>query len=153
TVAHPTRVGRHGSIFAVTAKTFPVITGDGKRTLRRLILDHPRYRCQANVFFERFGERQQEVPRAGEEVRLGLAGKHAQGCLFTDGRGLVPPALEGAVDRLGGSCRGGFDLGRFDLRYEREEDLRAGRFRVVELNGVTSEPTGMYDPRRGPAFA
>jgi hypothetical protein len=153
TIAEPGRPGLHGEVFAVTAKSFPTITGDGKRSLRRLVLDHPRYRCQAGVFFERFGRDQHRVPAAGEIVRLGLAGNHAQGCLFTDGRAIVTPALAEAVDRVARAYRGGFDLGRFDLRAASEAELRAGRFGVVELNGVTSEPTGMYDPGRGPLFA
>ena len=41
----------------------------------------------------------------------------------------------------------GFHFGRFDVRAESEEALRAGRFRVLELNGVASEATHIYDPK------
>lgn len=40
----------------------------------------------------------------------------------------------------------GFYFGRFDLRSASVDDLRAGRFTIIELNGVTSEPTHIYDP-------
>ena len=41
----------------------------------------------------------------------------------------------------------GFCFGRFDLRYSDPDELRAGRgFAVIELNGVTSESTNLYDP-------
>jgi hypothetical protein len=43
----------------------------------------------------------------------------------------------------------GFDIGRFDLRCESLEELKEGRgFGIVELNGLTSEPTNLYDPKR-----
>ena len=39
------------------------------------------------------------------------------------------------------------EYSRFDVRYGREEEFRQGRaFAVVELNGVTSESTNLYDP-------
>src|SRR5690606_11014657 len=48
----------------------------------------------------------------------------------------------------------GFDLGRFDVRYANDDDLRRGRgFAIIELNGSTSESTNMYDPGRSVLWA
>ena len=41
----------------------------------------------------------------------------------------------------------GFFIGRYDIRYASEEDLRAGRFGIVELNGSGAEATSIYDAR------
>jgi hypothetical protein len=42
----------------------------------------------------------------------------------------------------------GFYFGRYDIRTPSVEDFQQGRnFKVVELNGVTSEATHIYDPR------
>ncbi len=42
----------------------------------------------------------------------------------------------------------GFFIGRYDIRYGREKDLRSGRqFQIVELNGATAEATSIYDSR------
>ena len=42
----------------------------------------------------------------------------------------------------------GFFIGRYDIRYENEEDFKHGlNFQIVELNGATSEATSIYDPR------
>ena len=65
--------------------------------------------------------------------------------MFTDAHGLVTPALVTAVDRAS-QAMPGFYFGRFDLRSASVDDLRAGRFTIIELNGVTSEPTHIYDP-------
>jgi hypothetical protein len=43
----------------------------------------------------------------------------------------------------------GFYFGRYDVRARSVEDFSAGRFTVIELNGVTSEATHIYDPRIG----
>ncbi|MDF1837202.1 MAG: hypothetical protein P1V35_04985, partial [Planctomycetota bacterium] len=43
--------------------------------------------------------------------------------------------------------------GRYDLMVPNGEDLRRGRnLSVIELNGITSEPTHIYDPKHGPIF-
>lgn len=144
-----------GFIFAITRKTFPIITGDGKRTIREHILRDPRLRCQARVFGARFRARLEEVVPAGEHLRLTNAGNHAQGCLFTDGSDLMTPELERAIDGIASAfAGGGLDFGRFDLRYEADEALRAGRgFAVIEVNGTTSEATNIYDPGRPALWA
>ncbi|MGD9791631.1 MAG: alpha/beta fold hydrolase [Phycisphaerales bacterium] len=156
-VRHPGRretdPGALGSIYAVTHKEFPVLVGDGVRTLEELILTHPRYRRQAGVFLDRFAAELSRVPGAGDEVRLAQAGNHAQGTLFRDGAHLVTPELSAAIDAMVRDF-GGLDFGRFDLRYTSVEALREGReFGIVELNGLTSEPTNMYDPGRSPVWA
>lgn len=147
TVSDPDRDGPHGHIYAVTHKTLPTLVGDGKRTLRQLILKHPRHRAQAAVFLERLHHRLAEIPDAGQTIPLGAAGNHAQGAMFLDGSRFITPQLEARVDRMARSFAGGFDIGRFDIRCENEEDLMQGRgLHIIELNGVTSEPTNIYDP-------
>ena len=54
--------------------------------------------------------------------------------------------LEAAIDRLSRDIRG-FYFGRYDLRAENFAELGAGNFKIIELNGVTSESTNIYDPR------
>ena len=67
--------------------------------------------------------------------------------MFLDGSRFVTPELEARIDRMARSFAGGFDIGRFDIRCESEEDLMQGRgLHIIELNGVTSEPTNIYDP-------
>ncbi len=152
-----------GRIYSITRKTFPVIEGDGVRTLEELIRAHPRFRMQAGVFLARLGARRRAVPARGERLRLGEAGNHAQGTMFTDGSDLITPALEAAINALSlafpggpgeGWTAGGFDFGRFDIRYASDDQLRRGEaFSIVELNGSSSEATALYDPSRGLLWA
>ena len=157
-ITDPEYDGPSGFIYAITIKHFPVLTGDGKHTLRKLILMHPRYRAQAAVFIQKLKDQLDLIPDEGEEVSLGFAGNHAQGAMFTDGEHLITPQLSeklGTIaNRFNAEHGGGFDLGRFDIRCESLEQLRLGEgFGIVELNGLTSEPTNIYDPDRSLMWA
>ena len=56
-------------------------------------------------------------------------------------------ALERVIDEISRKVTG-FFIGRYDLRYENDEDFKQGRnFQIVELNGATSEATSIYDAR------
>jgi membrane protein DedA with SNARE-associated domain len=135
-----------GHIFSITEKRFPVITGDGRSTVRSLIWRDARLRMQAATFLARLGGQADDVPRAGASLTLAIAGNHCQGTMFCDGSNLVTPALEQSIDAIARHMDG-FHFGRFDIRYGDAEALRAGRdFAIVELNGVTSESTNLYDP-------
>jgi membrane protein DedA with SNARE-associated domain/pimeloyl-ACP methyl ester carboxylesterase len=140
---------RHGRIFSVTEKRIPVVTGDGKTTLDRLILADPRAVAMARLYREPNAERLDSVPAAGEPVRLVELGTHCRGAIFLDGRRIVTPGLQATLDRIGAGTDG-FWFGRYDVRAPSLAELMQGRgFKIVELNGVTSEATHIYDPRVG----
>ncbi len=152
------RTDRLGRIFSITRKDFPILVGDGGSTLEELVWAHPRFRCQADVFLQRFAERRLHVLAPGETIRLSQSGNHCQGTLFRDGSDLITPALEDRMDAVARAFRGDgggeLDFGRFDLRYESDEALRAGKgFAMVELNGTTGESTNIYDPHRSIVWA
>jgi membrane protein DedA with SNARE-associated domain len=97
---HDGRGGREGFIFSITRKDFPVLIGDGIHTLEELILDHPRFHAQADVFLERFAGQRQRILRAGQALRLAEAGNHCQGTLFRDGIDLWSQELEDRIDSI-----------------------------------------------------
>ncbi len=137
-----------GRVLALTDKHFPFVIGDGRSTLEELVWAHPRCRMQAKTFLTRLGDRRTTVPLGGERVVLAIAGNHAQGTLFKDGRHLITPALEATIDRIARQFDG-FFIGRFDVRYADRDAFLAGRdLAVVELNGATAECTNVYDPDR-----
>ena len=136
---------RHGWILSVTEKHLPAVTGDGCRTLERLILDDARAVGMARFHLRRQSARLNEVPAAGETVSLGDCGSHCRGALFLDGARLRTPAVEAAFDGIARRYDG-FYFGRFDVRAPSAEAFARGEFSIIELNGVTSEPTHIYDP-------
>lgn len=136
-----------GHIFAITEKIFPAITGDGHRTIEELVWLDERARFVADKYLQRLGPRSAEVLASGESVKLVEAGNHAQGCIFRDGAHLWSKELERCIDGISQRLDG-FFIGRYDIRYASDEDLRAGRnFQIIELNGAASEATSIYDSR------
>jgi hypothetical protein len=74
-------------------------------------------------------------------------GTHCRGAIFLDGAWVRTEALEAAFDRISQDFVG-FYFGRYDVRTPAVEDFKQGRnFKIVELNGVTSEATHIYDPQ------
>jgi hypothetical protein len=135
-----------GRVISITDKRMISVTGDGARNLERLILDDPRAVCMAAVHFARHRERLTEVPEAGQRVPLTELGTHSRGALFLDGAELASPALAERVEAISRTFSG-FFFGRYDLRCESADALRRGAFRIVELNGLSSESTHIYDPK------
>lgn len=136
-----------GHVFSITEKKFPVISGDGVHTLEQLILNDERAVCMARFYLTKHGDRLWDVPHAGERVQLVELGTHCRGAVFLDGEWARTPALEAAFDEISRSYDG-FCFGRYDVRTLAVEDFKAGRnFKIVELNGVTSEATNIYDSR------
>jgi hypothetical protein len=135
-----------GHVFSITEKRMPAVVGDGTRTLEELILADSRAVCMADVYC-----RQNSIPvhtllANGERVQLVELGTHCRGAIFLDGSYAITPALEKITDDIAHTFEG-FYFGRFDIRVASVEDLKAGRnLRILELNGVTSEATNIYDP-------
>ena len=137
----------HGALFAITIKEPLVLVGDGTHTLEQLILAHPRAVALAAVHCARHRDRLDTVIAHGESFTLVELGTHARGCVFRDGSQLVTPALTKAIDRISRAYEG-FFFGRYDVRVPDVQALERGaELTVLELNGVTSEATNIYDPR------
>ncbi len=140
---------RSGHVFSITHKVRPTVTGDGTSTLERLILNDPRAVAIAHVYRREHPEAATHIPEVGEKVELTQVGAHSRGTIFLDANDLHTSDLERAINAICTACVG-FDFGRFDLRVPSAEALRRGEgIRVLEVNGVTSEATHMYDPRYG----
>ena len=134
-----------GRIFAITEKVFPEITGDGKRSVEQLIRDDARAVIMAATYLKRHDAIRGKVLAPGERLKLVEAGNHCQGCIFRDGMHLWNEALEDRIDRISRQMPG-FFIGRYDVRYTADADIRQGEnFKILELNGASSEATSIYD--------
>lgn len=142
-----------GKIFSITRKILPHVEGDGLKTIEALILADPRAVSMASLYFSNLTSRLDEVPPPGEKIRLTSLGTHCRGAIFEDGSrpdgDLLLALFDGISQRLDG-----FYFGRYDLKAPSEDDMRQGKnIRILELNGVTSEATHIYDRRYGVLYA
>jgi hypothetical protein len=134
------------TIYSVTHKCFPAVTGDGVHTLAQLILDDERARLISGLLWQRLSTRLDDIPVAGEQVTLVEIGAHCRGSLFLDASHLASPALVAAVTRIFDAVPG-YCFGRIDLRCPSVAALSAGLgIKVLELNGVTAEAAHIYHP-------
>ena len=143
-VRHPKE--EKGRIFAITQKSFPHVIGDGVHTLEELIYLDERAYIVASKYLRRFAKDLNTIPENGHRWRLVNAGNHAQGCVFHDGMHLASDALLDQIDQIAKGYPE-FYLGRFDVRYARDEELMKGEnFKILEVNGSLSEATSIYEP-------
>ena len=136
-----------GRVTSLTLKSSPVVVGDGRSTLRALVLAHPRAGRVPHLYLPRLAARLAEVPQTGKTVPLVFTGNHCKGSVFHDATEAVTPALTAQIEAIARAIPG-FHFGRIDVRYESLAALRAGRdFTLIEVNGAGSEATHIWDPR------
>jgi membrane protein DedA with SNARE-associated domain len=139
--------GAHrGTISSITRKLFPRITGDGHSTLEELILNGARSVYLAPQYLAQLHADRNLILSQGESFQLIEIGSHSRGAIFEDATDLKTARLAESLDRALQDFPG-FYFGRFDLRTRTVEALQRGEFTILELNGLTSEPTHIYDPR------
>ncbi|MGD8327375.1 MAG: ATP-grasp domain-containing protein [Sphingomonadales bacterium] len=134
-----------GEIFSITLKYAPYIFGDGKSTLKELILADERAAEISDIYLERHKAELQRVLSPGEAFKLVFAGNHCKGAIFRNGTHLVTDAM---LDRFDAISRDvdEFYFGRFDIRFHSVETLQRGEdFQIVEINGTGSEATHIWD--------
>jgi hypothetical protein len=138
-----------GRIISITLKYFPHVVGDGRRSLRELILADPRAGQLAHLYLTRHAAGLDTVPAPGEPVRLAFAGSHSRGAIFRNGNALVTEAMEDRFDAISKSLPE-FYFGRFDIRFAQFSDVQLGTgFTILEANGAGAESTHIWDRRTG----
>lgn len=142
-----------GRITGIVGKEFVIVTGNGKATIEDLIRENPRYEMQLESLSKEYGDKLNAVLMPHEKVNLVPYGNHARGAKFLDCSHWNSAALEATINKI---CLEipDFYFGRLDLMYDSWAELEKGNnFAIVELNGASSEPTHIYDPKHSIFFA
>ena len=135
-----------GRIIGLALRFFPQVRGDGQRTLAELIAADPRARRVLGSPLHECRTAGEQVPAAGEVVRLATIGSTRVGGLYRDGAAWITPALLAALDAIARDMPR-FHFGRFDVRFDGLPGLAAGRdFTIMEINGAGSEAIQAWDP-------
>jgi hypothetical protein len=135
-----------GQIFSLTHKCFPAITGDGVNTIETLICEHPRLHYMAAFLLAEHESQLRLVPKQGEQVNVVSLGSHCRGSLFLEGEAYGSEALSATIEALS-RAQNDFYFGRYDVRASDIAAFQQGDIKVIEVNGVTSESTNIYDPK------
>ncbi len=139
--------GSNSGVTSITGKEFLKVTGDGIATLEQLVRRSLRASYQYNRLSIKFKNRWNVVVALGEEILLETIGNHSRGTMFLDFKQLNTIEVSKIFDVITQDING-FYYGRFDLKATSYESLSTGiGLKIMELNGVSSEPAHVYDPR------
>ncbi|GBQ11702.1 D-alanine--D-alanine ligase [Komagataeibacter rhaeticus] len=144
-IRHPDQ--KNGRITSLTYKEVPCLTGDGHSTVEELLHADARTRLVPHIYIPRLRARLAEVPPAGQSLPLVFAGNHCKGSIFHDRAIDITPALEARVNEIMRDIPD-FHFGRIDAKARSLATLREGEdFQIIEINGVGSEATHIWDAR------
>lgn len=135
-----------GRVTGILLRHFPRVQGDGVRSVAELIAANPRL-CRLG----RDGLSEPccniaDIPAAGEIVRLSTIGSTRVGGLYEDATPIISAGMTDALDAIAQDMTD-FHVGRFDVRYDTLDLLRAGDFTIIEVNGAGSEAVHAWDPK------
>lgn len=135
-----------GKVTSITLKEFLHVVGDGHSKVVDLVKRNPRALLQLERLQDTHASVLELIPDSGQVISLGTIGNHSKGTKFIDGRHLINEALVRHFDDLNLQINEVY-YGRFDLKCQRLEDLITGEnLKIIELNGICSEPTHIYHP-------
>ena len=134
-------------INSLVMKDFLTVEGDGMSTIRQLILKNERAHLQLESLEFKLGDQLSDILPKGELRLLQPIGNHCLGTKFLSGQHLINEQMVQVFDQIASTIEG-FNIGRFDLKVTSLEDLMQRKnIKIMELNGVTSEPAHIYDPK------
>jgi hypothetical protein len=134
-----------GKITSITLKKYLSVIGDGKSTLLELIQKDKRAKKYLDLIVKLKQHNFNNVLRNNEELILTVIGNHSKGTQFINGNHFINPELEESIDNIMQQIPNWF-YGRLDLKYNSWEDLlQLKNLKILELNGIISEPTHIYD--------
>ncbi len=136
-----------GTISSITLKRFLAVIGDGTSSLKTLILADKRAKLYLDLFEKIHQKKLQKIPKKGKKIKLTAVGNHSKGTEFINGNHLISKQLESVFDTLSNQISGWY-YGRVDVKYDTFKDLENGDFKILEINGIISEPTHIYDANK-----
>lgn len=133
------------ALLSITGKRFLSVTGDGKHTVRQLLMNT--FRGQRQI--ERLDAYKKALldlqPAKGEVITVEPVGNHCRGTVFYDASSLHSDGLATRLQTILDQTDGIY-YGRMDVRAADDHALQRGELTILELNGVTGEPAHIYDP-------
>jgi hypothetical protein len=132
-------------ITSICIKNKLEIIGDGKHKIKELVQKNPRARFQWDRLSKKLDGNQ--ILGKKEKLLLEPIGNHCRGTAFLDGNHLKNPSFCNFFYDLFDKNQGEVWYGRYDLLYRDVDTLIQGKdFKIVEFNGVASEPAHIYHP-------
>ncbi len=133
-------------ISSIGSKEFCKLFGDGTRTLEALVDANHRIAHRKTILKERFETQWNQIIPKGEAILIEPIGNYNRGTTFLDARShYSTEMLEWVVNCV--QHIPDFDYGRIDLKIKKWNSFKTKTgIKILEINGVNSEPIHIYDP-------
>jgi hypothetical protein len=133
-----------GHITGFLRKECMEVMGDGKSTLKELILNYSRAQFRLNELFSKHESKLHQILSYGEKYCLSEALNLSRGGKLVNLENEKDNRLLAVFDKLS-HYSGSFYYGRYDIKCLSIEDLKCGRnFSILEYNGCGAEPHHVY---------
>ena len=132
-----------GTISGFIQKEMMHVFGDGESTLWELILQHPKAKHRLEEMRIKHEAHLSAVVPKGEKYNLAHAANLNRGARFTNLKDLIDERLLALFDPLSHRCS--FYYGRYDIKCNGIEELKQGKFTILEFNGTGAEPNHVYN--------
>ena len=137
---------KSGVVTSICIKETLKVSGDGISTVNELMKKKPRAKLQLDRFAKEKAEILKIIPKKKEILELEPIGNHSKGTKFLNGNQHIDKAMISTFDKVGFGMKDIY-YGRFDIKCKSIEDIKKGKnFKILEFNGVGSEPGHIYDP-------
>jgi hypothetical protein len=133
-------------VTSIVQKGFLKVVGDGQKSMKALLAEQKRALLVWNYLEEHLGNFWDQIIPAGKEVYPQPIGNHCKGTMFLDAQYLMSTEVSSLFHSIAKQVPE-FYYGRFDVKVQSTSDLFTGtHLRIMELNGLSSEPAHIYDP-------
>lgn len=137
---------KRGVITSITTKEFCILQANGTASWETLLRDNIRVNHRLDELLARNDIDWKAIPPKGATQLIEPIGSHNLGTKFVNGNALISTVLTDRIQQWADQLPG-FYYGRFDVKFKNWDALLAGKeFAIIEINGVNSEPTHIYDP-------
>lgn len=133
-------------ISSIGKKQFCVVVGNGKDTMQQLICENHRIIHRKSILKKQFKDQWEEIIPKGKSILLEPIGSHNRGTAFLDARNHFSKEMLNWIVSCTKNLEG-FDYGRIDLKIKNWDAFQTQKgIKILEINGVNSEPIHIYDP-------
>jgi hypothetical protein len=131
---------------SVTLKAFLSVKGDGKSSVKELLMQNPRGVLQVERLQKEKPDLMASIPQYNEHITVEPIGNHCRGTKFLNYNYLINANMVQAYDKIQEDLEGCY-VYRLDIKAPSVSDLQAGKnIKILEINGVGADPAHIFAP-------
>jgi len=127
-------------------KIYPSLIADGVKSYRQLIEEYKNPFLEKSFPLKKFEAVLDHIPQKGKKIVLDEIGNYGRGAKFYDLNEKVDQQMVNSYYEQYKDIDG-LNFFRIDCKADTLEDVKEGRYKILEVNGMKGEPLHIYDPK------